>query len=169
MQPFWSAICIDGVNLKEILGETPSRQFLKSYLISLNYIWCSCNTLERPEGAVEFFKFSSLLMSFFLLHFLGLFSSCNQASSTSFYDQFHWAVEMHLEEDTFTLLRERFVMPCAYCNISLVMELQRWQSKIFGQESKWNCFSKILRWINVHQKVSKLYFQSQFSMSKIFF
>ena len=28
------------------------RQFLKSYLIILNYIWCSCNTLERPEGAV---------------------------------------------------------------------------------------------------------------------
>ena len=29
-----------------------TRQFLKSYLIILNYIWCSCNTLERPEGTV---------------------------------------------------------------------------------------------------------------------
>ena len=122
---------------------------------------------EAGRGSRSSSSFPPFSCPFFLLHFLGLFSSCNQASSTSFYDQFHWAVEMHLEEDTFTLLRERFVMPCAYCNISLVMELQRWQSKIFGQESKWNCFSKILRWINVHQKVSKLYFQSQFSMSKI--
>ena len=37
---------------KGILGETPCRQFLKSNLMTLNYIWCSCNTLERPEGAV---------------------------------------------------------------------------------------------------------------------
>ena len=31
---------------------------------------------------------------------------------------------------------------------------------------KGNCFKTILRWIMVHQKVPKLYFQSQFSMSK---
>ena len=31
-----------------------------------------------------------------------------------------------------------------------------------------NCFKTILRWIMVHQKVSKSYFQSQFFMSKIY-
>ena len=32
---------------------------------------------------------------------------------------------------------------------------------------KRNCFKTILQWIMVYQKVPKLYFQSQFSMSKI--
>ena len=36
----------------DLLQNPYFRQFLKSYLIILNYIWCSCNTLERPEGAV---------------------------------------------------------------------------------------------------------------------
>ena len=58
-----------------------------------------------------------------------------------------------------------------YFNISSVVEFQRWwvlKSKIFGQESTYSKeFLKIRWWITVCQKVPKLYFQSQFSMSKI--
>ena len=53
------------------------------------------------------------------------------------------------------------------------MEFQRWwvlKSKLFGQESTWHqgkIFKKILGVVAVCQKVPKLYFQSQFWMSKI--
>ena len=58
-------------------------------------------------------------------------------------------------------------------NVSYVMEFLAWcvlKSKIFAQKStafKWNC---CILWIDIvpgPQKVPKLYFQSQFSMSKI--
>ena len=52
-------------------------------------------------------------------------------------------------------------------NISSVVEFQRWwvlKSKIFGQNSSKENFSKIRRWITVCQKVLKSYFQSQFSI-----
>ena len=58
-------------------------------------------------------------------------------------------------------------------NISSVVEFQRWwvlNSKLFGQESTCHqekTFKKFLRVMTVCQKVPKLYFQSQFSMSKI--
>ena len=58
-------------------------------------------------------------------------------------------------------------------NISSVVEFQRWwvlKSKLFGQEStchQGKIFKKFLRVMTVHQKVPKLYFQSQFWMSKI--
>jgi hypothetical protein len=51
------------------------------------------------------------------------------------------------------------------------MEFQRWwvlKSKLFGQEStchQGKIFKKFLRVMAVHQKVPKLYFQSQFWMS----
>ena len=59
------------------------------------------------------------------------------------------------------------------CNISSVMEFQRrWvlKSKLFGQKS--TCHQekifKIMLWVmTVFQKVPKLYFQSQFWISKI--
>ena len=53
------------------------------------------------------------------------------------------------------------------------MEFQRWcvlKSKLFGQESTCHqekIFKKFLRVMTVCQKVPKLYFQSQFWMSKI--
>ena len=58
-------------------------------------------------------------------------------------------------------------------NISSVVEFQRWwvlKSKLFSQESRWHqgkIFQKILRVMTVCQKVPKLYFQSQFWMSKL--
>ena len=58
-------------------------------------------------------------------------------------------------------------------NISSVLEFQRWRvlkSKLFGQESTCHqrkIFKKFQRVMTVHQKVPKLYFQSQFWMSKI--
>ena len=58
-------------------------------------------------------------------------------------------------------------------NISSVVEFQRWwvlKSKRFGQESTCHqekIFKKFLRVMTVCQKVPKLYFQSQFWMSKI--
>ena len=60
-----------------------------------------------------------------------------------------------------------------YNNISSVVEFQKWfvlKSKLFGQESTWHqgkIFKKILPVMTVCQKVPKLYFQSQFWMSKI--
>ena len=59
-----------------------------------------------------------------------------------------------------------------YNNVSSVVEFQRWwvlKGKIFGQESTYlkDLKKKICRWITLSQKVPKLYFQSQFSMSKI--
>ena len=60
-----------------------------------------------------------------------------------------------------------------YINISSVVEFQRWwvlKSKLFGQEStchQGKIFKKILWVMTVCQKVPKLYFQSQFWMSKI--
>ena len=53
------------------------------------------------------------------------------------------------------------------------MEFQKWwvlKSKVFGHESTWHqgkIFKKLLRVMTVCQKVPKLYFQSQFWMSKI--
>ena len=58
-------------------------------------------------------------------------------------------------------------------NISLVVEFQRWwvlKSKLDGQEStcqQGKIFKNFLRVMTVRQKVPKLYFQSQFWMSKI--
>ena len=60
-----------------------------------------------------------------------------------------------------------------YFNISFVVEFQRWwvlKGKLFGQEStchQGQIFKKFLRVMTVRQKVPKLYFQSQFWMSKI--
>ena len=58
-------------------------------------------------------------------------------------------------------------------NISKVVEFQRWwvlKSKLFDQEStchQGKIFKNFLRVMTVCQKVPKLYFQSQFWMSKI--
>ena len=58
-------------------------------------------------------------------------------------------------------------------NISSVLEFQRWwvlKSELFGQEStchQGKTLKKFLRVMTVCQKVPKLYFESQFSMSKI--
>ena len=60
-----------------------------------------------------------------------------------------------------------------YINTSSVVEFQRWwvlKSKIFAQES--TCSKEIwktnfCRWITVHQKVAKLYFECCFFRSKI--
>ena len=60
-----------------------------------------------------------------------------------------------------------------HSNIRSVVEFQRWwvqKSKLFGQEStchQGKIFKKFLRVMTVRQKVPKLYFQSQFWMSKI--
>ena len=57
-------------------------------------------------------------------------------------------------------------------NFCSVVEFQRWwvlKSKLFGQESTFHqgkVFKKFLRVMTVCQKVPKLYFQSQFRMSK---
>ena len=58
-------------------------------------------------------------------------------------------------------------------NISLVVEFQRWwvlKSKLFGQESTCHqgIFQQLLQVMTVRQKVPKSYFQSEFSLSRIF-
>ena len=71
------------------------------------------------------------------------------------------------------LARVKISTHVLYINVSYVMEFLAWwvlKNRVFAQKStvvKWNC---CILWIDIApgpQKVPKLYFQSQFSVSKI--